>query len=187
MRRVTLDGDAAVEYRDIPEVAKRRMPKQKPGKSEQIVVTPWELVDAVEARFGKLRFDLAATRENCRVRSDPSRFYGPGSSRGTNSLKKDWSKRKGLCWLNCEYADISPWAQKCAETPADPKRGILLLVRASVGANWWSEFVDRRCEVHFLSPRVTFEEHVHAYPADLALCHYNGLGTHGYECWRWRK
>ena len=131
------------------------MPKQKPGKSEQIVVTPLELVDAVEARFGKLRFDLAATRENCRVRSDPSRFYGPGSSRGTNSLKKDWSKRKGLCWLNPRYGNIAPWAQKCAETELRPNTKIALLVPASVGTNWWREFVDGNADAYFLSPRMS--------------------------------
>lgn len=184
-----MHGPAGAWEPDFDFVSKRQMPKQKPGKSEQVVVTPWELVDAVEARFGKLRFDLAATRENCRVRRDYGYpcWYGPDSPVGRDSLKKNWSKRKGLCWLNPPYGNIAPWAQKCAELEPRVGRSVFLLVPASVGSNWWAEFVDRRCDVYFLGPRVVFEGHRQGYPKDLALCHYNGLGTHSYECWRWRK
>jgi hypothetical protein len=42
----------------------RTVPRQKPHQSEQDVGTPWELIRAVEARFGAIKFDLAATEEN---------------------------------------------------------------------------------------------------------------------------
>ena len=38
----------------------RTMPAQVPGKSKQDYGTPIELIRAVEAKFGRLAFDLAA-------------------------------------------------------------------------------------------------------------------------------
>ena len=168
------------------------VPKQKPGRSEQIVVTPFELVDAVEARFGKLRFDLAATRENCRVRSDPSRFYGPGSSRGKNSLKKDWSKRKGLCWLKSAVRQHrAVGSEVCRDRTAEPNaKDRPSRAERRSAATGGREFVDWQggrvlpvtadCPVR--GPQTA------GYPKEIAQSViYSGLKTHSYQCWRWRK
>jgi hypothetical protein len=159
------------------------MPVQKPGRSVQIVATPRELLDAVEARFGKITFDLAATRENAVVPG--GWFYGPGSTHGKDALVEDWSKWRGNLWLNCEYGDIKTWAAKCFMTSSEKPRGhIFLLIPASVGSNWWGTFVDRRAAVYFLSPRVVFQGHTASYPKDIALVHFGGKP--GYACWRWK-
>ena len=64
----------------------RVMPAQKPHRSVQVVETPWEFIDAVEKRFGKIVFDLAATLDNCKVRKPAFKkgyyHYGPGSRIG---------------------------------------------------------------------------------------------------------
>jgi len=92
----------------------RVTPKQKPGKSKQDYSTPRPFLDAVERRFGPIRWDLAAHSRN-HVVAD---YYGPGSPHGEDSFKQDWAKHSGVLWLNCEYSDIAPWASKCREDGA---------------------------------------------------------------------
>ena len=162
----------------------RKMPAQKPGKSEQTVETPSDFITAVEARFGKIDFDLAAVYSNAKA----SRFFGPTA----DSLKQDWTKLKGNLWLNPPFGDIAPGAQKCAESTAGlsalktASRCILLLVPASVGSNWWAEHVDQKALVLFTSPRLKFVNHKTSYPKDLALVVYSAMRP-GYECWRWNS
>lgn len=171
-------------------LSNRVMPAQRPGKSIQIVGTPWELIDAVEARFGKIEFDLAATADNCKVREfgkvNPFKRFGPGSKRGEDALIQDWAALRGNKWLNPEFGDIKSYAAKCFMTLSEkPKGSIFLLIPASVGSNWWRDYIDGRARAHFLNPRVTFQGHTASYPKDLALIHYGGKP--GYEVWPWKK
>lgn len=174
-------------------VMKRVMPPQRPGSSTQIVETPWALIDAVEKRFGRITFDLAATRENCKVRGTPNapnERFGPGSPRGEDALVENWLRKRGNSWLNPEFGEIKHYAAKCAETAASIRRAnlhdrILFLVPASVGSNWWAEHVDKKALVLFTSPRVTFVSHSSPYPKDLAVCVFSTQDKPGYECWRW--
>ena len=174
----------------IPLRTARVMPAQKPHRSVQVVETPWDFIDAVEKRFGKITFDLAATYDNCKVRESNYRnkgycHYGPGSPLAEDALKQNWGKLKGNLWLNPEFGEIKSWAAKCDATPRVVGRNILFLIPASVGSNWWAEFVDRKARVLFTSPRLTFVSHKSPYPKDLGLCVY-GAGPAGYECWRWK-
>lgn len=158
------------------------MPVQKPGKSKQDYCTPAEFVARVDERFGRITFDLAANAEN----KVYPRYFGPGSPLGENSLQQDWSEIAGLLWLNPPYADIAPWAKKCSE---EANRGceILLLVPASVGANWFWDYVAPFADVYCLSPRLSFDGK-HPYPKDLILAHYwqrNSSDTY-LERWRWK-
>lgn len=171
----------------------RTMPLQVPGKSEQVVGTPWELIDAVEARFGRLRFDLAATADNCKVRNGGKVMrnarFGPGSPEGIDALTQDWSALgRNLCWLNPPYGNIKEWAAKCFRHASAAAFGgqIFFLIPASVGSNWWAQYVDGSAFVYFLSPRLVFQGHSASYPKDIALCRYNGPRKAGYECWRWK-
>lgn len=105
-------------------------PAQKPGRSKQDYGTPWGLIRAVEARFGKLDVDLAARADNAKA----PRLIGPDQ----DSLKVPWGPRicGGIGWLNPPFADIDPWAKKCgAETTPMNGNRIILLTPASVGAN----------------------------------------------------
>jgi phage N-6-adenine-methyltransferase len=162
----------------LPMTAARFMPEQKPGRSAQEVGTPRAFLDAVEKRFGPLKWDLAADESN----HVTERWFGPGAP-GEDSLTCSWWMcPPGLLWLNPPYGNIGPWAAKCASI-VDPHR-IAFLVPASVGSNWFAEHVDGKALVLFLRPRLTFVGHTQSYPKDLILAVYGEKP--GYECWRWR-
>ena len=149
------------------------------GKSRQDYGTPPELLHAVRERFGKLQVDLAATPDNA-VAPD---YLTPVS----DSLGADWTGQfAGLrCWLNPPFADIEPWARKCA-SQSEMGLEVLLLVPASVGSNWFREWVWRRADVYFLSPRITFVGCKDPYPKDVMLCHYRRGNLGGMGPWVWR-
>lgn len=153
------------------------MPVQKPGKSEQSVETPEEFFLAVVDRFGCFLWDLAADHLNTKC----PQFY----NEDMNSLNQDWSKLQGNLWLNPPYADIEPWVAKCHE---ESIRGanIFMLVPASVGSNWYKNYVHNRAYVLALSPRIKFVGHTHLYPKDLILVIYNAWGLVGFDTWRWK-
>src|SRR4051812_41212663 len=71
--------------------------------SNQIVATPREFINAVEARFGAIGFDLAANADN-RVVLD---FFGPGSNYAEDALDDavNWGL-SDLQWLNPPYAYV---------------------------------------------------------------------------------
>jgi phage N-6-adenine-methyltransferase len=155
-----------------------KMPVQKPGKSVQEVETPLDFMQAVEKRFGRMDFDLAASPGNAKA----FRYF----HKEHDSLKQDWSKLDGNLWLNCEYSDIEPWAAKCASYKIglfDNIR-IFLLTPASVGSNWFQSHVWGSALVLALNPRLTFVGHTQAYPKDLILSCFNG--KYGFEPWRWK-
>jgi phage N-6-adenine-methyltransferase len=153
------------------------MPVQKPGKSVQEVETPADLMAAVEKRFGRMDFDLAANAENAKA----EKFFHPGH----DSLKQDWSKLNGNLWLNPPYGDIGPWAAKCAELNlgmfGDSR--IFMLTPASTGADWFQDHVCGNASILALSPRITFRGHVSPYPKDCCLSVFGAIPSFG--IWRW--
>jgi len=127
------------------------MPAQKPGRSKQDYGTPWHLIHAIEARWGKLTIDLAARADNAKAPA----FITPEE----NSLNQDWGKRigNGLAFLNPEFDDIEPWAAKCAGRLDRPKQGgIIKLVPASIGSEWFAENCEGKSKVIGLRPRIKF-------------------------------
>ena len=150
-------------------------PKQKPGKSEQIVCTPRVLLDAVEARFGAIKYDLACSEAN-KVCPDAYSVEASGDSLGCMWPLAD----DGLCYLNPPYGNITPWAKKAHGSSAR----IAMLVPASIGSNWFRDHVHGKAYVLALNPRVTFVGHSAAYPKDLILAVY-GHGLTGFDVWRW--
>lgn len=168
------------------------VPAQKPGSSVQNVETPQEFIDAVEKAFGKIHWDLAATASNTKA----SHWLGPGSvtHKDLSSLDVDWSSlqpdgntvrgraKQTNLWLNPPYADIEPWARKCAQTSMKNTR-IFLLTPAVVGTNYFKNYIFEVATVFFLSPRIKFVGHTQGYPKDMILSVYGA--TSGFECWRW--
>ena len=145
--------------------------------------TPPEFLAVVADRFGRIDWDLAAHDRNAVC----PRYLGPGSMFAEDSLEADWPAIIGprsVAWLNPPFADIRPWAAKCARLS---ERGgwTLLLVPASVGTNWWSEIVHYQGFAFWLSPRLRFVGCADPYPKDLALVAY-GYGVTGAGPWRWR-
>lgn len=160
----------------------KKMPKQKPGESKQDYGTPPEFIQAVEARFGMLTFDLAATSRNTVVPDTPSgicRYF----SRRKNSLAQDWRMIHGLLWLNPEFERIGRWAEKCAASASSRTR-IMLLTPASVGSEWFANHVHPNAITLGLRPRLIFVGERQPYPKDLMLSLF-GFGARGFDTWRW--
>lgn len=151
-------------------------PSIKRGKSRQDYETPWAIVRAVESRFGPMVCDLAATEQNKKA---PGWIDEKTDSLSNRAIWPD----DGNCWLNPPSRVIGPWAKKCWE---QSQRGakIFMLVPASVGSNWFRDYVHRKALVLFLSPRISFDGE-NSYPKDLLLICY-GLAP-AYECWNWQK
>jgi phage N-6-adenine-methyltransferase len=155
----------------------RKMPEQKPGRSKQDYKTPREFLDAVEARWGKLTFDLAANASNSVT---GSRYWN--TYQDSLSAKRNW-QHKNLgpnLWLNPPFGKITPWAKKCSETVG---KKIFFLVPASVGSNWYKDFCHDVASVYYLSPRLSFDGKA-PFPKDIMLAVYGTfVGRH--ICWRW--
>lgn len=146
------------------------------GSSNQSYETPDDFIKAVESRFGSIDFDLAATEKN--------HLGYNWIGKDDDSLKQDWNSLSGNLWLNPPFSNIAPWAKKCSEY--EGSGGILFLVPASVGSNWFRDFVYAKSLVIFLNGRLTFKGCSQPYPKDLILAVFSEhmLGT---EVWNWRK
>lgn len=155
------------------------MPAQRPGTSKQDYGTPPEFIAAVERRFGRLHVDLAARADNAKA----PLWITPQE----DSLSVAWAQRfpGHLAWLNPEFANIDPWAEKCAKEGGVRRLRVLLLTPASVGTEWFAEHVHGRAIVLGLRPRLTFEGCEDPYPKDCILSCF-GLGVSGFDLWRWK-
>ena len=156
------------------------MPAQKPHRSKQDYQTPPEFLAAVRAKFGALEFDLAASPENAAC----ARFY----TEADNSLVQTWPHSTGWAggwnWLNPPFADIAPWVKKASQEGART----LVLIPASVGANWWRDWVHEKAVVYFLNGRIRFVGAKDLYPKDCALLQYGAYGDEpDYSIWTWPK
>lgn len=156
------------------------MPKQCPGRSEQVVCTPPELLMAVTKRLciGNFVWDLAASQDNkvcdsCWTEED-------------NALEQSWNMIAGWNWCNPPFGKMEPWVKKAAE---ESWRGAytVMLVPASVGANWWLTWVEGYAYQSFLNGRITFVGHDKPYPKDCAILLYTPWGFLGHEIWSWKN
>lgn len=176
-------------------------PAVKRGKSEQVVSTPWEFIRAVEAKFGHIAVDLAATRENAKARV----FISPE----IDTFKQDWREwlKGGLGWLNPEFDPMTLWVELCAKQSQNGAR-FVVLSPASISTNWFWDYVRPYATVYSVSPRIPFEgshnafppKHPRAgerkcdescvgccpYPKDLMLSHYCTKPNHELQRWRWK-
>lgn len=152
------------------------------GGSKQNYRTPKNFLRAVQRVFGKITFDLAADRHNAVV----LRHF----NKGQNALAQDWTKLRGINWLNPPFGNIPKWAKKCAEAG---KRGvrILFLVPASVGAEWFFYHCHRKGLVRPLRQRIVFVGEKNGFPKDLMLVaygfkHKSGRRITGFRPWLWK-
>jgi site-specific DNA-methyltransferase (adenine-specific) len=161
------------------------MPIQKPGRSEQVVLTPTNFVTAMLNKFphlleGGFVRDLAADEFNTL-----SKDYFSESS---DALIHPWNDIHGVQWCNPPFGQLPDWTAKAA---AEARKGaeVFMLVPASVGSNWWRDNVDNKANIRFLNGRLTFKGHTAPYPKDLALLFYARYFLEGsyYSVWDWRK
>lgn len=134
------------------------MPEQKPGRSKQNYGTPKNFLDALKSKLGitKFTFDFACDEQNVKAER--------GWTEADNSLVQPlslWVARSagGWGWLNPPYADIEPWVIKCLLASQKGAK-IALLVPASVGSNWYRDFIHREHGVQtlLLNGRLCFIE-----------------------------
>lgn len=162
--------------------------------SKQDYQTPPEFIAAVEKRFGKIVFDLAAGALNRQA----DRYY----SVVEDSLKQDWAalakelrtttNKPALLWLNPPFNRIEPWAEKCAkEARLDPEfyhlgNKIAFLVPASVGSQWFRIWVEGNADTYFCTGRLSFDGKS-PFPKDCMLCIFPFQGDWPtIETWDWR-
>ncbi len=148
------------------------------GRSKQYYGTPWTLIRAVEQKWGPLVADLAASQENAKA-SD-------WIDEATDSFNVSWSARwpHGNLWLNPPFANIGPWAERCAFHASRRCGLIFLLTPASIGTDWFRARVFPNAMVLGISPHITFEGTKDPYPKDLMLSVF-GKATKGFDLWRW--
>lgn len=177
-----LPGDEGVPGR-LPAVqapvAGRVMPAQKPGRSKQDYGTPWEFIRAVEKRFGELHIDLAASAANTKAPT----WYGED----LDSFSVNWGVHSHhRMWLNPPFGRIEPWAFNCEyfSKVLSSSGRIFFLTPASVGSNWFAQYVHRKALVLALSPRLTYEGCDTPYPKDCLLSCYGE--DPGFDVWRWK-
>lgn len=152
------------------------------ARTKQDWRTPPEFIAAVERRFGRIGFDLAATdghEVGCGYAFTPE----------DDSLSCSWidpGVRSGyVVWLNPPYANIRPWVAKLDAECRELDRWTLCLVPAAVGSRWYADHVHGRCLVLFLTGRLTFVGASAPYPKDCMLLCY-GFGAEGVALWDWR-
>lgn len=181
------------------------MPAQKPYRSKQDYATPKNFLEAVKLklRISDFCIDLAADGTNSVAGAN---FF----NKADDSLSRDWRARVGntWAWLNPPFTDIEPWAEKCAIEGIHGAR-IALLVPASVGANWFRDYVDEQARVLFLNGRLCFIQDWATtldpgslkpgkgpprcytspplYPKDCILALYSPDIAPGYEVWTWNR
>lgn len=157
------------------------MPKQNPGRSKQDYGTPLEFLAAVKRRLCITDFsaDLAASEGNAVA----AIYYTVEDDSLKSSHKWDFG---GWSWLNPPFSNIAPWVEK-ASKEAMQGANIAMLVPASVGSNWWRDWVEPYAYQSFLNGRLTFVGETTPYPKDCALLLYTPWGFTGHEVWNWGR
>ncbi len=162
------------------------MPAQKPGRSKQDYQTPPEFIRATHKKLGIEYFhvDLAATPEN----KQGLLWFGPESDYYTDSLSDDcdWAVCAPWSWLNPPYGNINPWVRKAWATTSTSDAKIAMLVPASVGSNWWRDWVHNKAHIILLNGRLSFDGKS-PFPKDCALLLYNRTYVGGYQVWSWKE
>lgn len=97
-----------------------------------------------------------------------------------DAFAQDWSTL-GSGWLNCEFGDIAPWAEKCGKGGEST-----LLTPASVGSNWMRDHVFGIADVYLLSGRLCFDGK-NVFPKDCALSHFHAGATGTIALWDWKR
>jgi hypothetical protein len=150
--------------------------------SKQDYQSPLDFLEAVQDRFGQITFDLSCTRENSVA---PMGYFHPEH----DALKEDWRELSELtCYGNVPFAQSARFAEKAAASlKCEIPPTVLLLVPASVDANWFRDYVHERALVLPLSPRLTFIDQPAPINRPLMLCVYGPNITPGFEPWQWKQ
>jgi len=136
------------------------MPAQKPGQSRQDYETPLDFLHALTDRLQikTFLFDFAADSRNRKA----VKFWDETAD-ALSKTPEQWARMTGgpvlggWGWCNPPYGNIAPWAMRCLETCLCGGR-VAFLVPASVGSNWYRDFIHEQHGVQtlFLNGRLNF-------------------------------
>lgn len=174
------------------------MPKQKPGRSKQNYATPKAFLTAVKNYLDIPAFthDFAAEKQTAVCPS----YFSEQDSAFDHEYWDFYIGKTGWGWLNPPFRKIAPWAARCAEMRE--AASIAFLVPASVGADWFRDYVDGKAYVLFLNGRLCFIDNWRRtinlktgeyftseplYPKDCILCLYSPQIAPGYAVWNWKS
>lgn len=160
-------------------------PKQQPGKSKQDYGTPDRFLEAVKRRLGIQSFavDFAADRVNAKA---PHYFTAESDALRDGCLWEQYTTH-GWGWCNPPFADLAPWMKKADECKWFGGK-VAMLVPASVGANWYRDYVYQSALVLALNGRLAFmpDKPNWLYPKDCILALYHRDIEPGFKVWDWR-
>lgn len=163
------------------------MPRQKPGRSKQDYQTPPEFIAAVKKRLGIVEFDydIAASPINAQAADYIT------AEQDALALTS-WRFGDGWNWLNPPFNNIGNFAERCVHEWCGDNVRTAMLVPASVGSNWWRDYVHCCPDTLalFLNGRLTFVGETMPYPKDCALVLYGGANPSDdiiYDVWSWRE
>jgi len=146
------------------------------NKTKQDTGTDPLFFKALNKHFG-FKWDLACTRKNqlCPMGLTPSE----------DSLTVDWSQLENWMYLNPEFKDIKPWAEK---GHMEAKRGakLIMLTPLSMETNWYYDYIYKKHTVRVLKGRLIFAGNKTPYPKGCMITefdnHYRGV-----DVWDWRN
>lgn len=162
--------------------------------NKQDYATPADLIAAVEQRYGKISFDLAASWKN---KKHSRYFAAPGTldlkAEAKDSFAQDWCKLSHtvepntLLWLNPEFKRIEPWARKCRDSRDGLVNGVRIafLVPASVGSDWFKMHVWKQAWTDILNGRPCFDGK-DPFPKDCILSIFGPDMEPGIDIWQWK-
>lgn len=129
---------------------KRYAGSKTPDVVRDLWATPREVVEYMEARYGKYDLDAAASDENkvC------DKFY----SKETNCLKRWWGSKKHV-WLNPPYSNPTPFIKKAIEQMEHDNQ-IDILLPADNSTAWFIEAQQSAAEIIWITGEVWEEDGV---------------------------
>ncbi len=140
----------------------KEMPTQGTDLKQGVYRTDPAFMAVIKAKY-RIIGDLAASTDNAQAY-----LY---LTEAEDSLSVDWKEYYEICvnsegdgwlWLNPPYDNIDKWAAKCVHAQAQGVK-ILFLVPASVGSNWYRQYVEDFACVDLLNGRLVFD---FLYPED---------------------
>lgn len=152
-------------------------PRNK-NDTRQDYETPQDFFGAVSKNL-KFEWDLAADKHNAKC----TNFI----TEEQDTFKYCWhTLSDNFLWLNPPFKNIEPWVKKCKEESIKSAK-IAMLVPASVGSNWFKNYVFNQAMVIFLNGRLIFEGETKPYPKDCMLVVWWNFMKPGIGIWRWKE
>jgi hypothetical protein len=129
---------------------------------EQQVGTPPEFIKSIEERFScRIIHDLAASHEAHVCES----YFTRTDAALRPSTRWPTTAWNEALWLNPPFSDIPDWLDAVSNRtgPAGgletSRRNIFVLLPASTDSEWFANYVQGRCAVYWMRPRITFLGH----------------------------